>query len=341
MRRTFPTTCALLLLAAAAHAAAPPGPQVGPVPDGLRRDWKLSPFYKKHVSAGGLPVLSSAKVSDQALLEARHLIDRMLANRQDVRRALVRNKVRFAVMAPTELTTDVPEHSDLTPKAYWDRRARGLGPTSARPAVSCGEENLLNLPGDRYAAENILVHEFAHAIHLMGLNSVDAKFDKRLREVFARSTGKGLWKKTYAATNHAEYWAEGVQSYFDCNAANNHDHNDVDTRAKLAKYDPELFRLIDETFGKPAWRYVRYDRRHPPARPLPGPGVTLTVVNDTGREATVYWLNEGERVLYRKLAAGERYEQRTFAGHKWQAVIAGRKAPIDLEALTSATWRLR
>jgi hypothetical protein len=54
-----------------------------------------------------------------------------------------------------------------------------------------------------------------------------------------------------------------VQSYFDCNAPRNKYHNDVDTREELAKYDPELYRLIDEVFRASPWRYVRYDKRHP------------------------------------------------------------------------------
>ena len=72
---------------------------------------------------------------------------------------------------------------------------------------------------------------------------------------------KGLWNKTYAATNYSEYWAEGVQSYFDCNAPAGGVHNDINTRDKLAKYDPELFALIDGAFKKSKWRYVRYDKR--------------------------------------------------------------------------------
>jgi alpha-glucosidase len=174
---------------------------------------------------------------------------------------LIKNNIRLAVMAPTEQTTDIPEHSDLTPKDYWDKRARGLGATRARPAVSCGEENLLNLKGDRYHNENILVHEFAHAIHEMGLNYVDAKFDARLRGIFDRAIAKGLWEKTYAATNHKEFWAEGVQSYFDTNAPKGGVHNDIDKREKLARYDPELFQIIDETFKQSTWRYERYDKR--------------------------------------------------------------------------------
>jgi hypothetical protein len=83
------------------------------------------------------------------------------------------NKTRFTVMAHDEWTTDVPEHSDLRPPEYWDRRARGLGATRSRPSVSCGEENLLAMKGDPYSTENILIHEFAHAIHEMGLSTVD------------------------------------------------------------------------------------------------------------------------------------------------------------------------
>jgi alpha-glucosidase len=246
-------------------------PRVTAVPAELRKKLKLHPFYKKYADAKAFPVLSSAKVSDAGLLEAVAIVNHMLADRDDVRLALVKNKVRLAVMAATELTTDVPEHSDLRPKKYWDRRARGLGATPRRPAVSCGEENLLNLKGDRYFNENILVHEFAHAIHEMGLNTLDAKFDTRLRTAYARAMKKGLWKKTYAATNHKEYWAEGVQSYFDCNAPAGGVHNDINTREKLAKYDPELFQLIDRVFKKSKWRYVRYDKRHPPGK-RPGKG---------------------------------------------------------------------
>lgn len=256
-------TPALLLLLPLVAGAGEPAFKVTPVPDSLREQFKLSPFYKKHVDVHGFPVVSSERVSDRGLLEAAHLIHQMIGHRKDILEALTKNKVRFAVMAPTEMTTDIPEHSDLKPKDYWDRRARGLGATRARPAVSCGEENLLNLPGDRYSTENILVHEFGHAIHEMGMSRVDPTFDGRLRKAYDQAMNKGLWKNTYAATNHKEYWAEGVQSYFDTNRANDNQHNDINTREKLVRYDPDLFKLIEEVFGKNEWRYVRFDRRFP------------------------------------------------------------------------------
>ena len=96
---------------------------------------------------------------------------------------------------------------------------------------------------------------------MMGVNSIDKTFDERLKKVFTRSIDKGLWKGTYAATNYKEFWAEGVQSYFDTNNPKDNQHNGVDTREKLEKYDPDLFALLDEVFKKSKWRYVRYARR--------------------------------------------------------------------------------
>ncbi len=236
-------------------------PSVSAPSDQLVEEFQLAPFYTKHVSAHGFPVLSSAKVSDAALHETAYLIDQMLKGREDIRQALIDSKTRFAVMAPDEFTTDVPEHSDLTPRLFWDRRARGLGATPVRPTVSCGEENLLCLNGDPYHEENILVHEFAHAIHDMGLVRIDENFDGHLRAIYDQAISEGLWKGKYAANNHHEYWAEGVQSYFGTNRQPDHDHHHVDTREELAEYDPRLFALIDETFRGNPWQYTRPEHR--------------------------------------------------------------------------------
>jgi hypothetical protein len=228
------------------------------VPEALRQALQLSPFYKKHVSAGGIPILSSEKPSDHALLEAAYLVERMLAHRLDLRRALIEKGARVAVMAVSEFTTDIPEHSHLRPKQYADRRARGMGGPGC---VSCGEENLLSYPGDPYAAENILIHEFAHGIHQVGMRALDPTFDRRLREAYRTAMDQGLWKGTYAATNPGEYWAEGVQSWFDTNRENDAAHNHVNTRAELKEYDPALARLLEEVLGDGPWRYRRTTER--------------------------------------------------------------------------------
>ncbi|HEX8906761.1 MAG TPA: hypothetical protein VF771_18060 [Longimicrobiaceae bacterium] len=235
---------------------------ISPMPVDAVKPLKLSTFYRKYVDAMGIPVLGSDRVSDAAVLEAAYLVRCMLQNAPDIARQIARNKVRVAVMACDERTRNVPEHSDLEP--MFDKRARGVGATSARPASSCAEENLLGCTGDPYRLENIFVHEFAHTIHKMGL---DKKFDKELKQVYDNAMRLGRWQdavkdgekiRTYAATNYEEYWAEGVQSYFGCNWPEpDVSHNGVNGREALERYDPELFDLISRTLGDNPWTYVR------------------------------------------------------------------------------------
>jgi cyclophilin family peptidyl-prolyl cis-trans isomerase len=239
---------------------------VGPVPESVRKEFKLAAFYQKHLNLDGLPIVGSTNVSDYALLEAAWIVRHMLTNRSDILHAMASNHVRLAVMAWNEFTTDVPEHSRLTSKTYWDRRARGLGATPDAPAISCAEENLLCFPGDPYAKENILVHEFGHTIHEMALVSLDPTFDQRLRLAFRAAKRAGRWTNTYAATDHKEYWAEGTQSWFDNNRANDSAHNDINTRAKLKQYDPALAALCAEVYGDGPWRYHKPMERAPEDR---------------------------------------------------------------------------
>jgi len=251
-----PMSMAIWILAASLFQG-PKDVSVQPPTEELRAQFGLAPFYEKHLDAWGMPIVSSRHVSDYALLEARHLIKEMMGGRTDILEAMGKNKVRYVVMGVGEFTTDVPEHSDLTPARYWDRRARGLGATFSRPAVSCGEENLLCLDGDPYSTENILIHELAHAIHEMGLVTTDPSFDDRLKKVYWEALEEGLWEGTYAASNRMEYWAEMVQSWFDTNRENDNQHNHIDTRAELKEYDPRVAALCEEVFGDGAWRYKK------------------------------------------------------------------------------------
>jgi len=233
----------------------------------------LPPFYKKYVDAHGLPIVSSEKVNDYALKEAAFLVDTMLSKRPDIRKALIESGSRIVVLAYNEFTTDIPEYAHLKPKAYWDVRARGLGGSETDPICSCAEENLLGYPGDPYATECILIHEFAHLIHLRGLLRVDPTFDRRLKEAYHRALSRGLWVGTYASVNSREYWAEGVQSYFNNNREPDHDHNHVNTREELEAYDPGLAALCREVFGdtplvytKPATRLTGHLAGYDPSK---------------------------------------------------------------------------
>jgi len=142
----------------------PPAVHVQPIPDDLRRDYKLNPFWVKYVIVRDIPIVSSSNCSDYALLECAWTLDHLLNGRAKALDALVKGKVRVGIIAATEFTMDIPENQRpgmLARAAYNDRRSRGLG---GMPFATCAEENLLNLRGDPYARENITIHEFSHTV---------------------------------------------------------------------------------------------------------------------------------------------------------------------------------
>ena len=105
----------------------PPAAKVTAIPEEVIKRYKLdTTFYKKHLDYRGFSILSSDKVSDEALYEARYLIHHLLCDREDILQAMIKAGCRFMVMAPTEMTTHVPEQRHMD-SAYWDKRARGLG----------------------------------------------------------------------------------------------------------------------------------------------------------------------------------------------------------------------
>jgi alpha-glucosidase len=241
------------------------------VPESL----KIPAFYKKYLDCGGLPVVSSERVPDAALFESARLVDKMLVGRPDIRKALIERGGRMMVVGAKEGITDLPEYAWLKPREFWNKRSRGFGGGHNKVPTSVAEENLLCLPVDIFEEENILIHEFAHTIHeVLRRVEADKPFDEVLQATHAKALEKGLWscpyKDMYAAVNHTEYWAEGVQCYFDANNQNNFKHNHVNTREELKAYDPDLARLVEKTFNltkETDWRYKPLVKRPQVAAP--------------------------------------------------------------------------
>lgn len=212
-------------------------------------------FYKKYIDVRGLAVLSSGDVDDLALQRTYDIVTHLLAGRADVLKAMVDGGTRLIIIGRDQVYTDMPEYRNHPNPAYQNERVRGTG---GFDVTSFGEENLLNLPLDRYDDESIGVHEFCHTIDA-ALSRIDQGWRGKLRQTYQNATSKGLWKNAYAGSNPAEYWAEICQSYFDCNRINNWNHGPIGTREQLKVYDPEGYELVRTTFALPPqndWRYT-------------------------------------------------------------------------------------
>ncbi|HEY9622505.1 MAG TPA: hypothetical protein V6C78_19255 [Crinalium sp.] len=220
---------------------------------------RLDPFYKKYCSALGIPILSDGSVSDRAIQQAAYIVVHMLAPLPDVRQKMLELKLRVGVIGANQVTTDMPEYRNLNnqfPGVDWNTRTRGLGGTPSIPLMTGAEENLLCYPNDVYRGESIFVHEFAHTIKSMGLEFTNPRIVTALQAAYDNARATGLWANTYADDNIEEYWAEGVQSYFNTNleaTPPNGIHNSVNTHEELKAYDPTLYKIIATIFPAADW----------------------------------------------------------------------------------------
>lgn len=214
-------------------------------------------YYVKAAYFRGIPVVGTSKVDERAFRVLIATFGKMLAKVPDEPLiAMAKQGSYYIILGKEEGQTDPPEYSYLREdkKTDWNKRARGLGGL----VTSGGEENILELPSDRYRGESILIHEFAHTLANYAFSKTLPTFKPELRKIYKEALAKGLWKDTYSATNFDEYWAEGVQMYFDCARSApkpNGVHNEICNREGLKAYDPGLYHLVDTAFGGNPWRY--------------------------------------------------------------------------------------
>jgi len=224
-----------------------------------RERYELPDFYQQFLDAGGIGIAAPADVSPFALREAAYLMNQVLDELPQVRAKLVAHDFCFVIMGSHQMITELPQFADFTPKAKWDYRVRGVFSTAVGVVSTCGEENLLSYRGDPRPHESVFIHELGHAIHAV----LPASYDRKVEEAYNAALAEGLWKGTYAETNSREYWAEGFQCWYDANAEHDNQHNHVNTREELARYDVRLAALIEREIGEPAYRFVPpFERSH-------------------------------------------------------------------------------
>ena len=214
----------------------------------------LDKFYKKFVDVNGIPIVTSWRVPDSCIVAAHHTLYAMTSMlKPEVLEAMKKHGTRVAIMARYEGETDIPEHhfmiNDTT--VNMDVRARGMEGTMEVPVTTCAEENILAYQIDKYHAEDILIHEFAHSIHLIGIYQVDPTINEKLDSLLAKAKARGIYANTYRLDNGMEYFAEAVQDWFNVNAEVQRadgKHNWINTREELLAMDPDMYHLLAQYF---------------------------------------------------------------------------------------------
>ena len=285
-------------------------------------------FFAKELDYHGIPIKAPAVVDDRALRIARDRMARLLEHLPNALYNLTVAGAELHIIGRDQVTSDLPEHRHLKGKPFdgkltVDQRTRGLGGL----LTSCGEENLLELPTDRYRGRDICTHEFSHNLQDQGF-SADVR--ERIRDQYHKSLDRGLWKGAYAGTNEHEFWAELTMWYFGTHGdLNMTGEKPANGRDGLKAYDPDAYRLLDAIYAGrvPVARVETVTLKpYPPDREknLRSGGeqasVTVTFVNHTPYEVRLYWIDgDGKRHAYGKIAPGGRTSQNTFASHVWLA----------------------
>ncbi|MES2809152.1 MAG: hypothetical protein V4619_11030 [Bacteroidota bacterium] len=284
-------------------------------------------FYSKYLDCAGIAIRSSAVVDDRALQVAAQKINRMLVNIPEARHNLAQWGAEMHLIGKNQQTSDLPEFRAMKGISYIDNgmptnidaRTRGMGGIY----TSCGEENLLNLPGDRYAGgSDICMHEFAHNIMYFGL---DDNLCDRIEKQFQAAVKKGLWPGAYATSNVGEYWAELSMWYFGA-----HGEYLRGTKlptagaAGLMAYDPEGYALLDAIYsGKLKTSKVDVVIMKPVsanANPAtPRFRSTLMFTNNTAKKLKLFWVdNLGNANPYGAISPYNKTVQKTFSGDLWR-----------------------
>lgn len=202
----------------------------------------LDTVYEKYINCSGIPIISSDKVDDLSLLRADSMVIFMLKGLDVLKEKMMERGIYVIIFdADQEAIELVPELADNPPN--------GPAAIFRFPFVVVPQSTLLcQYP---WHEENALIHEFAHAMHLGGYNYFDDDFDPDLRALFSAAMSSGLWDNTYAAWNYREYFAEGVQSWYNVQwphgvRAGDGLHNDITKRSRLENYDPDLYAFIQK-----------------------------------------------------------------------------------------------
>lgn len=244
----MPVLVAIVLLVSACAANAQS--VISPVPNAIVTKYKLDTrWYKKYVDAWGVPVLGSGNIADATLLRARAQLGTLLWTYPYWPvPALDARRVRVVMVARSERMSSIPEVYAAYGTSLDDRYWAGMGATTSLPLSVGTEANLM----DNYGGENVYVHEFGHTVMDMALAPIDPDFTVQLNGAYNNALSRGLWRNTYARTDTKEYWAEGLQSYFNVNregpVGGDGVHNNVNTRTELRYYDRPLHDLLDRVY---------------------------------------------------------------------------------------------
>lgn len=213
-------------------------------------------FYNKFKRTEGLLIKGSSQIEDQSLERASVIIEKMISKRSDIKERLIFNSAEVAIIAKNESYCDLPEAHDLRGQKTFDGRdfckICGGGGVVGRPITAICEDNLLRTVNDPYKGkEDILVHEFAHTMHLLGMSETDKKLitymyqDAKMRGAFNKNH---LSMPSYMMANEQEFFACLSAVWFGVNRESASISNELSDRESIRIKLPAVYTFLKSIY---------------------------------------------------------------------------------------------
>jgi hypothetical protein len=213
--------------------------------------FKIDPYYTKFTWAREFTVVGSNRVSDAALLKANDTIRKMFAYRHDILKAMIADGVKLVVLGRNETLNDLPESRDnaLARKLLVLTEQSVLAPSGPSEQIALFASAAYRVTALRPVDPTFDQQQKQQ--YELRVQRMDVRFDQKLQKAVDAARAKNLW----GGLSEAQYWARGVQAYFDAGAA------PAATREQLKAYDAELSALVEETMAytdHQDWRFKHY-----------------------------------------------------------------------------------
>ena len=188
----------------------------------------------------GLPIADFVGGYEQLSSSRRLVVDRTAALFRKQLGKLVTVGGSHDLLAELERTTDASARSNLRGRRTFDGRVwddvRGVGGMQAATGIEALDE-AATFGFDTFA------HEVAHQVHFFTFSPLQRV---RVRSLYRTAMREHLYLDYYAASNEAEYFAQGVEAYVSLAKRPGGETTHGHTRFELLRVDPELHDFIAE-----------------------------------------------------------------------------------------------
>lgn len=220
---------------------------------GADRPFVLDPFYTQSIDCGGIVVAGSSRVDPRTLERTCARIEEILEPLEAVRAYLVERHLLVAVWGYGEDATTLPEFSRYFWAMTGAASCSGAGASGIAtldgdpPYMQVSEESVhcMDVPFVGAARGDVVLHELAHVIHNHFIHDRDPALYARIEGIYRDSMRAGRWRDQYASTNMYEFFATGVERYFDAMPP----FFEVTGRDDLLGYEPELSAIYEALLG--------------------------------------------------------------------------------------------